>query len=82
MPDFNEDREMDWSALGVPLGSDVITVSEFARFVRASPYEIRCLMADGVLIAEPGVEPPRLHRGCNLRRYVTHLRAKALARCL
>jgi hypothetical protein len=78
MPDFDTERERDWP----PGTGDVITVSEFARFVRESPYRVRCLMADGVLRAEPGIEPPRLHRGCNTQRYVCFLRLKPLSRHL
>ena len=77
-PDFEVEREADWP----PVMGDVITIAEFARFVGESPYRIRCLLFDGVLKAEPGIEPPRLHRGCNTRRYCTFLRLKALARHL
>jgi hypothetical protein len=77
LPDFEVEREADWP----PVMGDVITVSEFAR-VGESPYRVRCLMADGVLRAEPGIEPPRLHRGCNTQRCVTYLRLKAFSRYL
>ena len=78
MPDFEVERERDWP----PVMNDVITVAEFGRFVGESPYRVRCLMADGVLKAEPGIEPPRLHRACNAQRYVTFLLLKALSRHL
>ena len=78
MPDFEVERERDWP----PGTGDIITIAEFARFVRESPYRIRCLMADGVLRAELGIEPPRLHRGCNTQRYCVFLRLKALSRHL
>jgi hypothetical protein len=76
LPDFDIERERDWP----PVMDDVITVSEFARFVGESPYRVRCLMADGILRAEPGIEPPRLHRGCKTQRYCVFLRLKALSR--
>jgi hypothetical protein len=78
MPDFAEERERDWPLVM----DDCIPVAEFARFIGESPYRIRCLMFDGVLRAEPGIEPPRLHRGCNTQRYCVYLRLKALSRHL
>jgi hypothetical protein len=76
--DFDAEKARTWpNNLG-----RLISTAELSRWIHVPYHEIRLLTLDGILIPEPGSEPPMFHLAENIQRYVVYLRLKALARHL